>query len=120
MIECAYGLKYVELTNRQNSRKPWSTRQTAIYHRYAYGKEANTSTWIIVASSKRTKDSVGRYVKGTSDLTALNPFEIHLIILDTSLATWRPYIVYLTEQITAQVSNAVSWKSSKVLRLSLV
>lgn len=38
-------------------------------------------------------------------MTALNPFEIHLIILDTSLANWRPYIVYLTEQITEHVGD---------------
>lgn len=100
--EIAYGLKYVELNNR-SARKPWSTRQSAIYHRYAYGQEANTSTWVLVASSRRTKRSVGKYVRGSSDLTALNPFEIHLIILDTSLANWRPYIIYLTEQITEQV-----------------
>ena len=78
-------------------------RQTAVYHKHAYGQDVNTPTWVLVAASKRTKQSVQKYVEGSSNLTALNPFEIHLIILDTSLANWRPYIIYLTEQITEQV-----------------
>lgn len=105
-LECAYGLKYVEL-NHRNPNNPWSTRQTAVYHQFSCGQETNSSTWVLVATSKRTKHSVGRYVRGSSDLTALNPFEIHLIILDTSLANWRPCIVYLTEQITKQVGDGL-------------
>ena len=100
--ECAYGLKYVELNNR-SSRKPWSIRQTAIYHQYAYKNDRHLSTWLLVAPSERTKQLVETYVKESSDLLTLNPFEIHLVILDASLANWRPYIVYLTEQITEQV-----------------
>lgn len=105
LVECAYGLKYVESNNR-NGQKPWSMRQTAVYHKYVYGQDVNTSTWMIVAVSKRTKRSVGKHVEGSADLTALNPFEIHVIILITSLANWRPYIIYLTEQITEQVRCA--------------
>ena len=81
-------------------------RQTAVYHKHSYGQDVNTPTWMLVAASKRTKRSVRKYVEGSSNLTALNPFEIHLIILDTSLANWRPYIIYLTEQITEQVRCA--------------
>lgn len=105
-LECAYGLKYVELNNR-SGRTPWSTRQTAVYHKFSYGQEANSSTWVFVAIPKRTKLSLGRYVRGSSDLTALNPFETHLIILDTILANWRPYIVYLTERINEHVGDVL-------------
>ena len=100
--ECAYGLKYVELNSRSSS-SPWSIRQTAIYHQYAYKHDRYFSTWLLVAPSKGTKQSVETYVKQSSDLSTLNPFEIHLLILDGSLANWRPYIVYLTEKITEQV-----------------
>ena len=102
LIECAYVLKYVDL-NHRSEQKPWSMRQTAVYHKYAYGQDVNTSTWMLVAVSERTKRSVGKYVEGSSDLATLNPFEIHVIILDTSLANWRLYIIYLTEQVTEQV-----------------
>ena len=78
-------------------------RQTVIYHRYAYGQGVYTSTWMLVAASNRTKQSVAKYVEGSSDLNALNPFEIYALILDTSLANWRLYIIYLTEQISEQV-----------------
>ena len=42
-------------------------------------------------------------MKSSRDPASLNPFEIHLILLDSALANWRPYIVGLTEQITKQV-----------------
>lgn len=57
----------------------------------------------MVAASKRTETSLDRYIKSCEDITQLNPFEIHLIVLDTALANWRPYIVGLTEKITQQV-----------------
>ena len=100
--ECAYSLKYVEL-NKRSLRKPWSIRQTAIYHQHACEQQGKVSTWLFVAPSERTKLSVESYMRESSDMIALNPFEIHLIVLDNLLANWRPYITYLTEKITEQV-----------------
>ncbi|KAI4159818.1 MAG: hypothetical protein LQ342_006236 [Letrouitia transgressa] len=42
------------------------------------------------------------YIKSCRDLSNINPFEIHVIIIDVALANWRPYITYLTEEITKQ------------------
>lgn len=42
-------------------------------------------------------------MRESSNLLAVNPFEIHLIVLDNLLANWRPYIIYLTEKIAEQV-----------------
>ena len=100
--ECAYGVKYVEL-NKRSSRNPWSIRQTGIYHQHASEQQRKVSTWVLVAPSERTKLSVERYMKESSDMLASNPFEIHLIVLDNLLANWRPYIIYLTEKIAEQV-----------------
>ena len=99
--DCAYGLRYVELKQRKSD-DPWSVRQTAIYHKYRSKRKA--STWIMISASPKTELCLDRYVRSCTDLAGLNPFEIHLIVLDTALANWRPYIVDLTERITEQVS----------------
>lgn len=104
--ELAYGLRYVELNNR-NPAEPWSIRQTAIYHKFRAISKA--STWVMVSASKRAEQCIDRYVKSCVDLSPLNPFEIHLIVLDTTLATWRPYIVSLTEKIRQQVISSISF-----------
>ncbi len=103
-LELAYGLRYAELNNRDPNR-PWSIRQTAIYHKFKASSMA--STWVLIAASRRAELSIDRYIKSCVDMAALNPFEIHLIVLDTALANWRPYIVSLTERITQQVCLCV-------------
>ena len=99
-LEIAYGLRYAELNNRP-VQDPWSIRQTAVYHKYKANDKS--SSWVIIAASKRTETSLDRYIKSCEDIAQSNPFEVHLIVLDTALANWRPYIISLTERITQQV-----------------
>ena len=101
-LELAYGLRYAELNNRR-AQDPWSIRQTVVYHKYKTNDRS--STWVMIAASRRTETSLDRYIKSCEDIAQLNPFEIHLILLDTALANWRPYIVDLTERITQQVCS---------------
>ncbi|MCJ1402112.1 hypothetical protein MMC11_005331 [Xylographa trunciseda] len=103
-FECAYGLRYVELNSRKGTTEPWSVRQTVVYHKYIMAQQS--STWVLIAASSTTELRIDRYVKSFDKLANLNPFEIHLIILDTALANWRPYIIFLTEKITT-MSDAV-------------
>lgn len=100
ITECAYGLRFVEL-NFRGTREPWSVRQTAIYHSYKLDKRV--STWVMISASTKIKDSLNNYVRSSENISALNPFEIHVILLDTALGNWRSYIIYLTEQISKQV-----------------
>ncbi|CAD6565853.1 MAG: hypothetical protein ASARMPRED_008012 [Alectoria sarmentosa] len=53
-------------------------------------------------ASARTQSSLDLYVRSCTDLASLNPFEIHALILDSTLADWRSYIIALTERITYQ------------------
>lgn len=99
-LEIAYGIRYAELNNR-SVEDPWSIRQTAIYHKFKANDRS--SSWVMIAASKRTETSLDRYIKSCKDIAQLDPFEIHLIVLDTALANWRPYIVGLTEKVTQQV-----------------
>ena len=101
--ECAYGLRYAELTKRDGS-NPWSIRQTAICHKYTAVDES--SIWTMIAASETTRSSLDLYVRSCTDLASLNPFEIHVLVLDSALANWRLYIIALTERITHQVRRA--------------
>lgn len=103
-FEIAYGLRYAELNNRSNQ-DPWSIRQTAIYHKYKTSDKS--SSWVMIAASKRAETSLDRYIKSCKDMAQLNPFEIHLIIIDTAMANWRPYIVGLTERITQHTDRVL-------------
>lgn len=101
-FECAYGLRYAEL-NKRGGNRPWSIRQTAIYHKYTAVDKS--SSWVMIAASQRTRASLDLYIGNAGsriDLASLNPFEIHALVLDSALTNWRSYIIALTEQITHQ------------------
>lgn len=34
---------------------------------------------------------------------AANPFELHLIFLDTVIGSWRPYLIFMTQQVSSLV-----------------
>lgn len=87
----------MELNNRGDGKDPWSPRQTVVYHKLKPGSKS--STWILITPSRTAQLRLDRYVKTCPDLSARNPFEIHLIFLDTALANWRPYMVALTEGV---------------------
>jgi hypothetical protein len=101
-LECSYILRYVEFTDRPN-KKPWSLRQFAVYHRYKQNCQRPCSTWILVGASQRTEARLDHYTRSIEDLMRVNPFELHVIFLDTAIATWRPYLVYLTQLVAEQV-----------------
>lgn len=106
MTECAYALRYVELNNR-NTQKPWSLRQTAVYHRY--DAKDDVSTWVMISASQKMETCMDRYVKSLRSVSAPNPFNVHVLLFDTALANWRPFIISLTQKINKQVSSASTW-----------
>ncbi|KAI4187924.1 MAG: hypothetical protein L6R41_002499 [Letrouitia leprolyta] len=95
-FECAYALKFAELNNR-STQAPWSVRQTAIYYRYEIAKKF--PTLVIISASTKIEVSLKNYLKRVKDISASNPFEIHIIFLDAVIGNWRFYIIYLTERI---------------------
>ncbi|KAF2797930.1 hypothetical protein K505DRAFT_126262 [Melanomma pulvis-pyrius CBS 109.77] len=106
-FECSYILRYVEFTNRSGGKDPWSLRQFAIYHRFKPKSDHRCSTWILVGASQRTEVRLDHYTRSIDDLTGTNPFELHVIFLDTAIASWRPYLVDLTQKVTHQSNKAV-------------
>jgi hypothetical protein len=103
LSECSYILRYVEFTNRPGRKDPWSLRQFAIYHRLKPNSQHRCSTWILVGASQRTEIRLDLYTRSIDDLTGANPFELHVIFLDTAIASWRPYLVDLSRKVTNQV-----------------
>ena len=99
-FECAYELRYVEQSVHY-LKKPWRLRQTAVYHRYRL--DNRSSSWVVVSASSDAESGIDRYIKSEGDLTALCPFELHLLIVEHALSNWRPYIAHLTEDISEQV-----------------
>lgn len=62
------------------------------------------STWLIIALSQRAQGRLDSYISANGDLSRYNPFEVHLLLLDTATANWRPYLVDIAAQINEQVS----------------
>lgn len=106
--DCAYGIIYAELNQRDIS-KPWSLRQSVIYHKYR--TLTGCSTWVIIAPSETTEISLDRYVRSSAKLNTLNPFEIHVLVLNSAMENWRQYIVDLTERVSQQVRISL-WNPS--------
>ncbi|KAF2656766.1 hypothetical protein K491DRAFT_357870 [Lophiostoma macrostomum CBS 122681] len=107
-FECSYILRYVEFTNRGGGKSPWSLRQFAVYHRYKTNIANPCSTWILVGASQRTELELDRYTRSIETLLGSNPFELHVIFLDTAIDSWREYLGHLTQQVTYQIKHSVS------------
>lgn len=107
--ECMYGLRFLENNGRRTPEElasQWSMRQSAIYSRYEYGSRG--TTWVFVALSKQAKRRLDEYVAQAVDLQNADPLDVHLLLLDTALSSWRQYLVDLATEVdehTAQISG---------------
>lgn len=72
----------------------------------------------MIAASERTQVSLDRYAASCTDVVSLNPFEIHVLVLDSALANWRSYLIVLTEQVTHQVRRTICCGLSMLLLIS--
>ena len=109
-LECMYGLRFVELNGRGNAYQPtsrWSFRQTAVYCSFRTASE--NSTWIFVTPSRLAQERIDGYASCRHEGLEFNPFEIHLLLLDTAIVNWRHYLIDLaaeTDQHAAQSLGA--------------
>ncbi|ERF72821.1 hypothetical protein EPUS_04256 [Endocarpon pusillum Z07020] len=92
-FECMYGLRFVE-QNERNTNRPWSLRQTAVYHRY--DAPGTTATCIFVAMSPVAKELLSQQVADCQKPEDINPFAPHVLLLSFAAANWRHYLVHLT------------------------
>ena len=101
-FECAYCLRYVDL-NHRNPERPWSIRQMAVYQKYRHVKRS--STWILVSASPKTEICIDEYIKSVANLQDVDPFELHVLVLEVAFSTWRPYVVYLAQRISQRIDQ---------------
>src|SRR5882757_5610944 len=95
LSECAYIIRFVELNHRNGSR-PWSVRQTAVYHKHTYVSHA--STWIFLALSDTARVALASYLDNVVDMSTTDPFEMHVLLLNTAMANWRPYLAHVAAE----------------------
>jgi hypothetical protein len=109
-LECMYGLRFIDLNGRGNPHQPtsrWSLRQTAVYSRPR--PSGNEGIWIFVTPSSLTKHRLKELFNNQPRGSPSNPFTVHLLLLETAIANWRPYLVDLaaeTDQHAAQSLGA--------------
>jgi hypothetical protein len=97
-FECIYGFRYaVDKGMKEIERNRWSVRQTAIYQKY--DPTFDKMIWICIGASKETEKYITEHVISANRLGIADPFLIHASIIGTSLASWKPYILYLSESI---------------------
>jgi hypothetical protein len=107
--EYLYGLRFFENNGRGSPKQPteqWSLRQSAVYNRFE--PEQGGATWIFITLSKHAQSRIDDYVVEESQLQTADPMDIHLLVLDTALSNWRPYLVDLSTEVdehTVQVAG---------------
>ena len=84
---------------------PWSLRQSCVYHKFE--SVHKSSTWVFIAPSQRAQFRLDEYVQ-CCEVRDTNPFEIHVLLLDTALSNWRQYMVYLTVETNERVGSGWS------------
>jgi hypothetical protein len=58
-----------------------------------------------MGASQRTEICINEYAQEIEDITAANPFDIHIIFLNVAISAWRPYITSLLAKVTDVVSS---------------
>ncbi|EAT87761.1 hypothetical protein SNOG_05370 [Parastagonospora nodorum SN15] len=104
-LETAYVVRFMEFTNR-DERPSWSLRQFAVYHKF---RELPTrySTWILVGSSQRTEKCFDDFARTVLDPYTANPFELHIIFHDVAIASWRPYLAHLHDDMVELSTRSI-------------
>lgn len=100
--ECMYGLRFVQLNNRGDPRRMYSLRQLAVYNKEDVGR--NLATWLLVAPPPNLTIAFNEYFEMQNTEALVNPFEVHILLFNFAVSSWRPYLVHLAEEIHQHVS----------------
>jgi hypothetical protein len=99
-VECMYGLRYVELNGRGTQDRPtsrWSLRQTVVH--YSQCHPESPASWIFITLSRLTESRLNEYLPRLSKESRCSHFAAHLLIHDTAIANWRPYLIALAAEV---------------------
>jgi len=79
-------------------------RQVLIYHQLP--SDLSAATVIFAGIGKAAERSLRDYILYQESMKHIKTWEIPLVLLTSIIASWRPYITYLSEEVTAQVGYA--------------
>jgi Mg2+ and Co2+ transporter CorA len=111
--ECIYGLRFVERNGRGDTEKPsrgWSLRQSAIFCRYAPGGDG--ASWLFITISQRMQQRLNSIVADSGSFNDSDPFEVHFLLIDSAISSWRQYLVDLSAETDAQYAQLLGTSSS--------
>jgi len=94
-FECMYGIRFVERNYRNDVplSSQWSLRQCAIYYRRTTALTGQT--WIFVTVPESSKSLLDDYFAHSQLGVDRNILEIVILLVDTVMGQWRPYVVAL-------------------------
>jgi len=108
----------VELNHRGDD-QPWSIRQTGVYHKLKTTRSLNRagvnakqqSTFLLIAPSACLEDDLAQSIEmgcrsdamSKSD-SAVAAWNLHRLLVESSLRGWMSYMSWIEEELKAQVS----------------
>jgi hypothetical protein len=106
-FECMYGIRFVEKNSRNDGplSSQWSLRQCAIYYRRANGP--GDQTWIFVTVPESGKFRLHDYFAHSNLGIDRNILEIIILLVDTVMGQWRPYVVALLSETELHATQAL-------------
>ena len=110
VVDCAYTLKYVELSRQKRPDSPWAERQTTIATR-----RNEVSGWLLISPSTPMQEYLDRYMCGLNEDEPENSFAIHLLFIEAAMINWQTYMAFLTHETNGGVSNAPDPSTSLLL-----
>jgi Mg2+ and Co2+ transporter CorA len=105
-VECMYGLRYVELNGRGDLERPtsrWSLRQTVVHN--SPSRSELPASWIFITLSRVAESRLNEYLPRCAMKSACSAFGVHLLIHDTAIANWRPYLIDVAAEIDQHASR---------------
>jgi hypothetical protein len=104
--ECTYGVRFVERNRRQNIEaglRAWSLRQCAVSCRYTPEQDGASWAFITISTDMQQRLNVAALAGDFRHDT--DPFEVHQLILDSAISSWRHYLIDLAEETDTQYAR---------------
>ena len=112
--ELTYGLRWIEENDRTSM---WSLRQSVIYNKTSF--ECEAASWIILAPTTAIKEDLDEFAARDLYVANAQQVALHLAFIQSSIICWRPYLIFLTEQVGVHVSvRRLSYHIAKPTRFA--
>ena len=98
--EVTYGLRWIEANDRSEK---WSLRQSMIYNRLNI--RTGTSSWILAGHATFATEDLHNFIESGAYRNLDAQPRLHLAFIESSILCWRPYLVFLTEEIGKHVRS---------------